>query len=181
MSDYPLLPEELKEPALSIFPSGPDGDYLEEDISLIWKGKSVVSLQLIPNGGIVRVFLKEDQSVYVWFKKTAVGDSKVTFSCLHLMVLSTNSSKQQKICCSYKISLDFDVKRKILGGGANITTLHAHGQLHFPKTSMVFSPSLPFGQKKVHFFFRRKLMNQRWRHQWISQKAKLIQVVFVLV
>jgi hypothetical protein len=35
MSGHPLLPEESKEPSFSIFPSGPDGDYLEQDISLI--------------------------------------------------------------------------------------------------------------------------------------------------
>lgn len=65
MSDHPLLPEESKEPSFSIFPSGPDGDYLEQDISLIRNGKSVVSLRLIPNKGIIHVFPKEDQGVFM--------------------------------------------------------------------------------------------------------------------
>ncbi len=111
MSDHPLLPEESKEPSFSIFPSGPDGDYLEQDISLIRNGKSVVSLHLIPNKGIVHVFPKEDQSVYVWFKKTAVGDSNVTFSCLHQIGLSSNANKQQKICMMFPSSLPFGQKR----------------------------------------------------------------------
>ena len=49
--------------------------------------------------------------------------------------------------------IDYDAKIKALGGGANITTLHAHGQLHFPKASMVCPPSLPLGLKKLHCFF----------------------------
>jgi hypothetical protein len=117
-----------------VMPSGPDGDFLENDILQVCKGKSVVSLWLIPNKGILRVFPKEDKDFFIQFQKSD-EESFVTFSCLHeLGSLSSNTNKQQKICCSTKIKIDFDTKRKMVGGGANITTLRAHGQLHFPKS-----------------------------------------------
>ena len=35
--------------------SGPDGDYMEKDIKQIQKGKAIVSLRLIPDGGVLHL------------------------------------------------------------------------------------------------------------------------------
>ncbi len=114
-------------------------------------------MHLIPNEGIVRVFPKEDQSVNVWFKKTAVGDSNVTFSCLHQMGLSSNANKQQKICWSYKIFLDFDVKKKILGGWwCQYYYSSCTWAATFPQSfnDVPFLPTI--WSKKLHHFFQKK-------------------------
>jgi hypothetical protein len=155
MSDHPAP----KEPSCNSsfgMPSGPDGDYLENDILQVRKGKSVVSLRLMPDKGILRVFPKEDKAYFVRFQKSD-EESFVSFSCLHEMGSSlSNSNKQQKICCSTKIKIYLDAKTKMAGGGANITTLRAHGQLHFPKAARVLPPSLLSGQKRLQCFFQKK-------------------------
>jgi hypothetical protein len=76
--------EEGKEPdglLIMAKPSGPDGDYLEQDVLRTRKGKAVVCLRWIPNGGIVRIFPRGGDTYFVWFKK-ADGINKIHQSSL---------------------------------------------------------------------------------------------------
>jgi hypothetical protein len=97
-----------------IQPSGPDGDYTEKDIQQIRKGKAVVSLRLIPDGGVLRLFqASEDKNLFVRFKKiTSSCEATIIFSCLHEIAVASSASKQQKICCSAEIKVNIDPHNK---------------------------------------------------------------------
>ncbi len=138
-------------------PSGPDGDFIEKDIQQMRKGKSVPSLRLIPDGGVLRIFNTEDEDVFARFEKITSGGS-VVFSCLHDigMTSSMSKSKQQKICCSTKITINCDLLNKGQGGGANISTLRAHCNVHFPKAARKNSSLISSSQRKLHSFFTKR-------------------------
>jgi hypothetical protein len=79
-------------------------------------------LGLIPNRGVLHVFHGEDEDVFARFEKSASGGS-IVFSCLHDIVLASalSNGKQQRICCSTKITINCDPLNKGQGGGVNIT------------------------------------------------------------
>jgi hypothetical protein len=103
-------------------PSGPDGDFIEKDIQQMRKAKAVAPLGLIPDRGVLHVFHGEDEDVFARFEKSTSGGS-IVFSCLHDIVLASalSNGKQQRICCSTKITINCDPLNKGQGGGVNIT------------------------------------------------------------
>ncbi len=92
-------------------PSGPDGDFLEQDIKLVRKGRAVVSQRLVLDSGVLRVFDSEESGTFVRFRKST-SDSSIIFLCLHEIGAASSASKQQKICCSAKIRINFDPQNK---------------------------------------------------------------------
>ncbi len=99
----------------------------------------------------------EDKNLFVRFKKiTSNCDTTIIFSCLHEISVASSASKQQKICCSAEIKVNINPHHKGQGGGANISTLHAHSNIHFPKIARIVTTSLLAGQKKLQCFFSKK-------------------------
>jgi len=139
-------------------PSGPDGDFIEKDIQQMRKGKAVTSLRLIPDGGVLRVFHGEDEDVFARFQKSTSGNG-IVFSCLHNIGLASalSNGKQQKICCSTKITINCDPLNKGQGGGANISTLRAHCNVHFSKATRSKPPLKLLGQRNLQSFFTKRV------------------------
>jgi hypothetical protein len=141
-------------------PSGPDGDFVEKDIQQMQKGKAVASLQLFPDGGVLRVFHGEDKDVFARFQKSTSGGS-IVFSCLHDIGLATALSrgKQQKICCSTKITINCDPLNNGQRGGANISKLRAHCNVHFSKAIRSKPPLKLSGQRNLQCFFTKRALD----------------------
>jgi hypothetical protein len=137
-----------------IQPSSPGGDYMEKDIQQIWKGKAVISLRLIPDGGVLSLFqASEDKTHFVSSKKW----HQVVILLFEIAVASF-ASQQQKICCSAEIKININANNKGQGGAPNISTLRAaHSNIHFPEIARIVTSSLLVGQKKLQCFFPKKI------------------------